>query len=243
MALAVLLHGSLGRMGQAITQAAPELDAQIIGAVDKGQDPAPLLPKAQVVVDFSLHSATAGIVALAAAHKLPVVIGTTGHTAEEREQILAHIKTIPIVWAGNYSVGVNLLFHLVGQAARILDDSYAAEIIEMHHRHKVDAPSGTAERLLEVVLAARKLTQDNVRHGRQGLLGARPQNEVGMHALRGGDVVGDHTVLFAGEGERLELTHKASDRRIFAAGALRAAHWATGQKPGLYNMEDVLGLR
>lgn len=243
MALAVFLNGSHGRMGQAIINTAAEQEAQIVAAVDKGDDPLPGLAKAQVVIDFSFHSVTPQIVALAAERKLPVVIGTTGHTEAEREQILAHTKSIPIVWAGNYSVGVNLLFHLVGQAARILDASYATEIIEMHHRHKVDAPSGTAERLLEVVLEARKLTRDNVRHGRHGLIGARPQDEVGMHALRGGDVVGDHTVLFAGEGERLELTHKASDRRIFAAGALRAAGWALGQQPGLYNMEDVLGLR
>lgn len=243
MALSILLNGSLGRMGQAIVKTAPELDAQIIGAVDKGEDPAPYIAQAQVVVDFSLHSATASIVALAAQNKLPVVIGTTGHTEQERQQILAHVDTIPIVWAGNYSIGVNLLFHLVAQAAKILDASYATEIIEMHHRHKVDAPSGTAERLLEVVMQARGLDRSHVRHGREGLLGARPQDEIGMHALRGGDVVGDHTVLFAGEGERLELTHKASDRRIFAAGAIHAAHWATRQKPGLYNMEDVLGLR
>lgn len=243
MALSILLNGSLGRMGQAILKTAPELDAQIVAAIDKGDVPAEHIGKAQVVVDFSFHSVTPQIVALAAERKLPVVIGTTGHTAAEREAIVAHTATIPIIWAGNYSVGVNLLFHLVGQAAKILDASYATEIIEMHHRHKVDAPSGTAERLLEVVLEARKLNRSHVRHGREGLLGARPQDEVGMHALRGGDVVGDHTVLFAGEGERLELTHKASDRRIFAAGAIRAAHWAVSQKPGLYNMEDVLGLR
>lgn len=243
MALSILLNGSLGRMGQAITQTAPELDAQICGAVDKGENPQQYIDKADVVIDFSLHHATPAIVALAAAKGLPVVIGTTGHTAEEREAILAHTNAIPIVWAGNYSIGVNVLFHLVSKAAEILDPSYAVEIIEMHHRHKVDAPSGTAARLLEVVLNARDLNDSHVRHGRQGLTGARPQDEVGMHALRGGDVVGDHTVLFAGEGERLELTHKASDRRIFAAGAIRAAHWATKQKPGLYNMEDVLGLR
>lgn len=243
MSLSILLNGSLGRMGQAIIKTAPEQNAQIAAAIDKGDDPALHIAGAQVVIDFSFHSVTPQIVALAAKHKLPVVIGTTGHTAEEREAILAHTATIPVIWAGNYSVGVNLLFHLVGQAARILDATYATEIIEMHHRHKVDAPSGTAERLLEVVLEARKLNRSHVRHGREGLIGARPQDEVGMHALRGGDVVGDHTVLFAGEGERLELTHKASDRRIFAAGAIRAAHWATSQKPGLYNMEDVLGLR
>jgi 4-hydroxy-tetrahydrodipicolinate reductase len=138
---------------------------------------------------------------------------------------------------------VNLLFSLTQQAARILDSSYDAEVVEMHHRFKKDAPSGTAARLLEIILEERKLTADALRHGREGITGERQPNEVGIHSLRGGDVVGDHTVMFAALGERLELTHKASDRGIFARGALRAAQWVVKQKPGLYDMQDVLGLK
>jgi 4-hydroxy-tetrahydrodipicolinate reductase len=136
-----------------------------------------------------------------------------------------------------------LLFALTARAARVLGDDYDAELVEMHHRHKKDAPSGTAVRLLELILEARRLGPEALRHGRSGLTGERTRKEVGVHALRGGDVVGDHTVLFAGPGERLELTHKASDRAIFARGALRAAQWVVQQKPGVYDMQDVLGLK
>jgi 4-hydroxy-tetrahydrodipicolinate reductase len=140
-------------------------------------------------------------------------------------------------------VGVNLLFALVERAAGTLGPDYDAEVIEMHHRFKKDAPSGTAERLLEIVLKQRRLDRRALRHGRTGLTGARSAAEVGVHALRGGDVVGDHTVMFAALGERLELTHKASDRAIFARGALRAARWVARRRPGLYDMQDVLGLK
>jgi len=141
------------------------------------------------------------------------------------------------------SVGVNLLFDLAGRVARALGEGYDVEIVEMHHRFKKDAPSGTAARLLEIILEERKLTADALRHGRKGITGERQPTEVGIHALRGGDVVGDHTVIFAGLGERIELTHKAGDRVIFARGALRAAQWVTTQKPGVYDMQDVLGLK
>lgn len=238
----VLLNGAKGRMGQAIREAAPAYQANIVHAIDAG-DPVPPLKDVDVVIDFSVHSATPGIVKLAAEAGKPVVIGTTGHTESERASILEHVRQIPIVWAGNYSIGVNLLFYLTAKAARILGQGYDPEIVEMHHRHKVDAPSGTAERLLEVVREARKLSVEQVKHGRHGLVGARPADEIGMHALRGGDVVGDHTVIFAGDGERFELTHKASNRKIFAQGALHAARWVLGQSAGLYRMEDVLGLK
>jgi 4-hydroxy-tetrahydrodipicolinate reductase len=171
------------------------------------------------------------------------VIGTTGHGPEEKAELLALARRSPCVWAGNFSVGVNLLFALVRRAATVLGDEYDAEVVEMHHRFKQDAPSGTATRLLEIILAARDLDPRALRHGRHGLVGARSPKEVGVHALRGGDVVGDHTVIFAGPGERLELTHRASDRAIFAQGALRAAHWVVGQPPGVYDMQDVLGLK
>ena len=150
---------------------------------------------------------------------------------------------MPCVWAGNFSVGVNLLFALTRRAAAVLGADYDAEIIEMHHRYKKDAPSGTAARLLEIIIEERKLTANAVRHGRSGITGERKPAEIGMHALRGGDVVGDHTVLFAALGERLELTHKASDRAVFARGALLAAQWVIKQKPGVYDMQDVLGLK
>jgi len=146
------------------------------------------------------------------------------------------------VWAGNFSVGVNLLFALTRQASRILGSDYDCEVVEMHHRFKKDAPSGTAARLLEIILEERKLNASSLRHGREGITGERTNSEVGIHALRGGDVVGDHTVLFAALGERLELTHKASDRAIFARGAVRAAQWVAARKAGVYDMQDVLGL-
>lgn len=239
---AILIHGSRGRMGQAIKAAALEADFPISGEIDQGDDINSVISGCAAVIDFSIHHATAAVAAAAAEHGKALVIGTTGHNEEEKKQILSHTTRIPVVWAGNYSVGVNTLFYLVRKAAAILDAEYQPEIVEMHHRHKVDAPSGTAARLLEILLQQRGLDDNDVTHGRHGLTGARPQRQIGMHALRGGDVVGDHTVIFAGEGERLELTHKASNRSIFAHGALRAAAWAVNQQPGLYRMEDVLGL-
>lgn len=242
MAISILLNGAKGRMGQAIIAAANQHGATLAGAVDQGDDPADFISACDVIIDFSFHTVTPGLAALAAKHNKPIVIGTTGHNEAEKQAIRQHAANLPIVWAGNYSVGVTLLNHLVGVAAKILTEDYHPEIIEMHHGHKKDAPSGTAEKLLQVVLDARGWDASAARHGREGITGERPVREVGVHALRGGDVVGDHTVLFAGDGERLELTHKASDRKIFAQGAVRAAAWVIGQKPGLYGMEDVLGL-
>ncbi len=239
----VLLNGSKGRMGQAIQAIAASEEVEVVAAVDAGDALDGALEACEVVIDFSFHEATLPLAQKAAEHGKPLVIGTTGHSAEEKEAIAALTGQIPMVWAGNFSTGVNLLFYLVGKAAKILARDYHPEIIEMHHRHKIDAPSGTAEHLLEIVREARGLTPEQTRHGREGVVGARPDDEIGMHALRGGDVVGDHTVMFAGPGERIELTHKASDRRIFAQGALRAAHWVLGKPPGLYRIEDVLGLR
>lgn len=241
--LKVLLNGSGGRMGQAIQLAAPECGALIACAKDVGDDPATGFDNCDVVVDFSVHSATPELVEQAASHRLPVVIGTTGHNAEERRRILDHAGSTPIVWAGNYSVGVNLLFYFTRRAAELLDASFEPEIIEMHHHSKIDAPSGTAERLVEQVLAGRSWSNEAVVHGRSGLTGKRPGEQVGVHAIRGGSIVGDHSVLFAGESERFELRHHAEDRRIFAIGALKAAHWVAKASPGLYNMEDVLGLK
>jgi 4-hydroxy-tetrahydrodipicolinate reductase len=243
MALQILLNGAKGRMGQTIAGIAGELDAVIRGAADAGDNPAAQLAGCDVIIDFSAHAGTGKLLELAVAHKKPIVIGTTGHSADEKKKLLALAAQVPCVWAGNFSVGVNLLFALTRRASAVLGADYDAEVVEMHHRFKKDAPSGTAARLLEIILEERKLTANALRHGRSGITGERSPTEVGVHALRGGDVVGEHTVVFAALGERVELTHKASDRGIFARGAVRAAHWVVQQKPGVYDMQDVLGLK
>ncbi len=244
MPLAILLNGARGRMGGALASAAPEMGVAIGAAVDSGDDLAGGIDRCDVVVDFSSPAATAPLLELAVARGKPVVIGTTGHEAAEKKKLLALAARVPCVWTGNFSIGVNLLFGLTRQAARVLDANYDAEVIEMHHRFKKDAPSGTAARLLEIILEERKLGADALRHGRSGITGERTPREVGVHSLRGGDVIGEHTVIFAALGERLELAHKASDRVIFARGALRAAQWiAAGRPPGVYDMQDVLGLK
>jgi 4-hydroxy-tetrahydrodipicolinate reductase len=173
-----------------------------------------------------------------------LVIGTTGHSEADKATIRDAAKTIPMVWATNFSTGVNTLFWLTRKAAQILGPSFDLEVVEMHHRLKKDAPSGTATTLLEILGEVRNLQLDEaLRHGRKGITGERTAGEIGIHALRGGDVVGDHTVIFATGGERVELTHKASSRDTFATGALRAAVWLVGKPPGIYDMQDVLGLR
>lgn len=243
MALRIVIHGARGRMGQAVATAAAETGIVVGAAVDAGDDLAAALPQGDVVVDFSAPEATRGLLERAVAAGKPVVLGTTGHPADEREALRRLAARVPCVWAGNFSVGVNLLFALTRRAAAVLGADYDAEVVEMHHRFKKDAPSGTAARLLEIIREERRLGAEALRHGREGLVGARPAGEIGVHALRGGDVVGDHTVMFAALGERVELTHKASDRSIFARGALRAAAWVVRQPPGLHDMQDVLGLQ
>jgi 4-hydroxy-tetrahydrodipicolinate reductase len=239
----ILINGAKGRMGHALIDSAAQLGLNVTGTIDVGDDLIANLADADVIVDFSSHQATGAVLKAAAAGKKAVVIGTTGHSAEAKKELLSLAATVPCVWSGNYSVGVNLLFALTRRAASVLGADYDAEVIEMHHRFKKDAPSGTAARLLEIILDERKLTAEAIHHGRQGITGERQPTEVGMHALRGGDVVGDHTVMFATLGERLELTHKASDRGIFARGALRAASWVMGKPSGVYDMQDVLGLK
>lgn len=243
MPLTLFLNGAKGRMGQAVAAAAAGSGLVLGTTTDVGDDLAAGLGRCDVIIDFSSPAATGRLLELAVAHHKPIVIGTTGHAEEEKQKLLALATRTPCVWAGNFSVGVNLLFALARKAARVLDSSYDAEVVEMHHRFKKDAPSGTAARLLEIILEERQLTAKALRHGRSGLTGERPAGEVGVHSLRGGDVVGDHTVIFASLGERLELTHKASDRAIFARGALRAAEWIVRQPPGVYDMQDVLGLK
>lgn len=243
MAPRIVINGAKGRMGQAVAAAARETGVAIAAAVDAGDDLAAAVAQGDVVIDFSSPAATRGLLELAARHRKAVVIGTTGHAAAEKQQLLPMAAQVPCVWAGNFSVGVNLLFALTRRASALLGSDYDAEVVEMHHRFKKDAPSGTAARLLEIILEERKLNADALRHGREGLTGERKPSEVGVHALRGGDVVGDHTVMFAALGERLELTHKASDRGIFARGAVRAAQWIVTRPAGVYDMQDVLGLK
>jgi len=221
----VIICGSKGRMGQALiacVKADPEL--QLAGEIDAGDDLAGIIARADAVVDFSSCDATMPIARLCATHKKALVIGTTGHTEAERQAVRDAIKPIPVVWSANFSTGVNVLFWATGKVARIVGDTWEAEVVETHHTAKKDAPSGTAKRLQEILKQARG-------------------KDATAHALRIGDVVGDHTVTFGTPGERIELIHRASSRETFARGALRAAKWSVGRQPGLYDMQDVLGLR
>ena len=232
-------------MGQAlIACAAPMPGVSVAGQVDQGDDIRAVIDAGDVVIDFSFHNATAPIAELCAERKKALVVGTTGHSDGDKKRILEVASQIPMVWASNFSTGVNTLFWLTRKAAEILGPGFDLEVIEMHHRMKKDAPSGTAATLAEILADVRQQQLGKVlRHGRSGITGERTAAEIGMHSLRGGDVVGDHTVVFAANGERVELTHKASSRDTFANGALRAAEWVVKQSPGLYDMQHVLGLR
>ena len=231
-------------MGQALLscgEANPDID--IAAGIDVGDSLADVIAASDAVIEFSFHEITRPVAELCAEHKKALVIGTTGHTAEDKEAILKLQTEIPIVWASNFSTGVNTLFWLTRKATEVLGTDFDLEVVEMHHRLKKDAPSGTAATLSEILAEVRQVSlEKELRHGREGIVGERTDSEIGMHSLRGGDVVGDHTVVYAGNGERLELTHKAASRNTFANGALRAAIWACNQSPGLYNMENVLGL-
>ncbi|MDR3459380.1 MAG: 4-hydroxy-tetrahydrodipicolinate reductase [Verrucomicrobiae bacterium] len=245
MTTKVIITGSKGRMGQALTSCARKFpNLQVVALVDKGDDLAAAIGKCDVVIDFSAHAATVEVAKLCAKRKKALIIGTTGHTDTDTFEIKKNKTKIPIVWASNFSTGVNTLFWLTRKAAEILGPDFDLEVVEMHHRLKKDAPSGTAKSLAEILAEVRKLhLSEAARHGRNGIVGERTQSEIGVHSIRGGDVVGDHTVIFANTGERVELTHKASSRDTFANGALRAALWVVNQKPGLYDMQDVLGLK
>jgi len=241
----ILINGAKGRMGRALLACAPQhAELEVVGQTDQGDDLAAAVPAADVVVDFSAPEATTELVRLCAAGRKAMVIGTTGHDDAARACLTEAAATIPIVWSSNFSTGVNTLFWLTRRAAEILGPGYDLEIVEMHHRLKKDAPSGTARTLAEILAAVRQTQLTAVaRHGRVGLVGPRPAQEIGLHAVRGGDVVGDHTVILAAPGERLELTHRATSRETFAHGALRAAGWVVSRPPGLYDMQDVLGLK
>lgn len=243
--LKVTVTGRSGRMGHAVQDAVRASSKAVnYTSHDSGEPLGPALEGSGAVIDFTLPVFTEELLAAAVEKKVPLVIGTTGHTDAQRQAIAEAAKSIPIVYASNFSTGVNTLFYLTRKAAQILDnDTFDIEVTEMHHRHKVDSPSGTARTLLEILNEETKTNyQDDVTHGREGNVGPRPSKEIGMHTLRGGDVVGDHTVMFASEGERVELTHKASSRMTFATGSVRAAIWVQHRDPGLYDMQDVLGL-
>ena len=241
----VIITGSRGRMGKALIACAPHhRELELVGQVDQGDNLADIIAKCDVVIDFSSHTATASIAEMCVKHGKALVIGTTGHDDAEKSRITQHAARIPMVLSSNYSTGVNTLFWLTRKATEILGTDYDLEVLEMHHRLKKDAPSGTAKSLAEILADVRKQQLSKVaRHGREGIVGERTAEEIGIHSIRGGDVVGDHTVVFATNGERVELTHKASSRDTFANGALRAAAWVVKQKPGVYDMQDVLGLR
>ena len=240
----IAIVGAAGRMGKMLTALAdanPSLEVVAKVDVADGYDKA-WPAGTEAVIDFSFHSAVPAFVAKAAEEGIAYVIGTTGLSAEEQGAVDAAAKRIPVVQSGNYSLGVNLLLNLVKTAAKVLGPEYDVEVVEMHHRHKKDAPSGTALMLAKSVAAGRGVDFDKAAiYGRKGIIGERPEGEIAVHALRGGSVVGDHTVMFAGDVERVEITHKAQSREAFAAGALKAALWAAGRTPGIYTMRDVLG--
>ncbi len=193
------------------------------------------------VVDFSLPEGTAKLLDFLLENPLPLVSGTTGLDEEAFKKMDRLAQNVPVIWAPNFSTGVNLLFQLTKLAAEVMGPQSDPEIVEVHHRHKKDAPSGTAAKLADIV--SETLSIDTRRDGRGGAVGERPAKEIGLHAVRGGEVPGEHTVYFFGAGERLELTHRLGGREALAAGALRAAQWISGVKPGRYDMNDVLGLK
>lgn len=245
MVVEIVIPGSHGRMGSSIVACAmKDAAVKILAKVERGESIGKTLKKGSVIIDFTHHTATPEFVAAAVKAQAGMVIGTTGFSDSELKKISKAAKVIPIVLAPNMSVGVNLLFCLSQLVATTLKEDFDVEIIEKHHRRKKDSPSGTAVRIAEVIATAKGLNlRKAARYGRCGDVGERTSSEIGIHAVRGGDYIGEHTVLFAGEGETVEIGHRASDRNIFARGAVLAAKWVARAKPGLYNMQDVLGLR
>jgi 4-hydroxy-tetrahydrodipicolinate reductase len=263
-----IVVGAAGRMGCMIINAIQSADGiQCAGAVETTGNPAvgrdagavaglaelgvriedaisDVISKGDVIIDFTIADASLKNMEIAAQFHKPTVVGSTGFSPQQMEQAKKLTQEFPCVLAPNMSVGVNLMFKIVEEVAQILGPDYDCEIVEAHHRMKKDAPSGTALRLGEVIAHAlgRKWAEAGV-YGRKGLIGERSRGEIGMQVIRAGDIVGDHTVLFGGMGERLEITHRAHTRDTFAQGAVRAAKWVVNQKPGLYDMGDVLGLK
>ncbi|MCE9568930.1 MAG: 4-hydroxy-tetrahydrodipicolinate reductase [Rhodocyclales bacterium] len=261
------IAGSSGRMGRTLIEAVQQDEGAVLSAALE-HDSSPFLGKdagelvgapcgirigadldaalavSDCLVDFTRPEGTLQHIEACRRHRVSLVIGTTGFSAEGKQAIAAAAGEIPIVFAPNMAVGVNAVFRLLDVAARILNEGYDVEVIEAHHRHKVDAPSGTALRMGEVVAAAlgRSLSDCAV-YGREGHTGERPATQIGFSTIRGGDIVGDHTVLFAGAGERIEITHKSASRMPYALGALRAGRFMSGRGQGLFDMQDVLGLK
>lgn len=264
----IAVTGAAGRMGKALIEAVAsnphtELTAAVVRpnssliGVDAGRlagvgdlgvavegDLEAVVNDFDVVIDFTTLALTMSNAALCVRNGKPMVIGTTGFTDEQKAQLAVTAETIPLCVASNFSTGVNLCFRLLDMAARVLGDDVDIEIYEAHHRHKVDAPSGTALRMGEVVAHAlgRDLKQCAV-YGREGQTGERQRETIGFATVRAGDIVGEHSVMFCADGERVEVSHKASSRQAFARGAVRAATWLAGKRPGLFDMQDVLGLR
>lgn len=264
----IIVMGVTGRMGSRIASLSNEYEGlKLSGAVEiKGHESVgkdaglaigtdemkvtitdsleSVINEADVVIDFTSAASTLQHIKIADDNKKAMVIGTTGLSKEEIEKIKSYTNNIPVVFAPNMSVGVNLLLKVLQDIARTLGDDYDIEIVEAHHRLKKDAPSGTAMKMAQVIADAVNRNLEEVAvYERKGLIGERTKKEIGIQTLRGGDVVGEHTVFFYGLGERLEITHKASSRDTFARGALKAALWISGKKPGLYDMQDVLGLK
>ena len=238
----IAIVGAAGRMGRKLCELAEGTDLEVVSKVDLAEGYERTWGAGvEGVIDFSYHAAVPGGVAKAAEEGIPYVIGTTGLTPDEQAAVDEAARRIPVVESGNYSLGVNLLLELVRKAATVLGPEYDVEVVEMHHRHKKDAPSGTALMLARAAAKGRGVElEEKAVYGRHGDVGERPAGEIALHALRGGSVVGDHAVMFAGELERVELLHKAQDRAAFAAGALKALAWARLQPPGIYTMRDVL---
>ncbi len=235
--------GHKGRMGQALTQAIEQAGHNLRVGVDIGGDPSPLVNQCDVIVDFSAPDALADNLEAARSAGIPILIGTTGLEPAHFAAIEDAADTVPVLQTGNTSLGVNLLAHLVEEAAAKLAQDWDIEVLEMHHRHKVDAPSGTAKLLGEAAAKGRGIDlASNMDSGRHGHTGAREEGAIGFATLRGGSVAGDHSVIFAGSEERITLSHSAENRMIFARGAVRGAEWLIGRMPGRYTMQDVLGL-
>jgi 4-hydroxy-tetrahydrodipicolinate reductase len=258
--LKVVVAGAGGKMGQTLIEGvradkslllAAALDVKgspalgtAIGGVRVGSDIGKAMAAGEVLIDFTRPEGTVAHLEACARLGKAIVIGTTGISGPLRKAVLQAGRRIPIAMSPNFAVGVNAVFKLAEVAARILGDDFDVEIVEAHHRHKVDAPSGTALKLGEIIAAAlQRDLKKEARHGREGDTGARPARQIGFHAIRGGDIVGEHTVIFAGAGERVEVTVRSQSRMTYALGALRAAKFLRGRKPGLYDMNDVLGLR
>ncbi|MCB2185730.1 MAG: 4-hydroxy-tetrahydrodipicolinate reductase [Deltaproteobacteria bacterium] len=209
-----------------------------------GDDPVEVFAEADVLIDFTAPQASLKNLKVCSSMGKAMVIGTTGLNEAEKNTLAGLAVDVPVVYAPNMSVGMNYMFKLVGEMTRVLGEDYALEVVEAHHDQKKDAPSGSAERLIEALCLERGWVPAEVcRHGRVGQVGARTREEIGVSVIRGGDIVGDHTVYFIGQGERLELTHRAHSRDTFASGAVRAALWVKGKEPGVYDMQDVLGLK